>query len=222
MRFALLALLITACTTSMPAGGDDDDTSQLGFTPSNFDVSSLDFSNVGDLVFADESTWQTDLGGLLGAGNYNYQVIPQPNGLSLGVFTVNSIELSPNARIHVRGVNALVIVALDSISIDGELDANSQVQGAWTGPGGSAASDSNVKGLGAGGGGAGTPSAAAEVRAFAASVAPAARRTRRLRPRVRLTGPRRSARSSPDRKVDPEISAMVVRAVVRSNSSRAT
>jgi hypothetical protein len=159
MRFALLALLITACTNSMPAGGDDD-TSLLGFTPSNFDVSSLDFSNVGDLVFADESTWQTDLGGLLGAGAYNYQVIPQPNGLSLGVFTVNSVELTSNARIHVRGVNALVIVALDSISIEGELDANSQVQGDWTGPGGSAASDSEVKGLGAGGGGAGTLSAA--------------------------------------------------------------
>jgi hypothetical protein len=161
MRFAVLALMISACTSSMPAGGDDDDaTSLLGFTPSNFDVTSLDVSNLGDLVFADESTWQTDLGGLLGAGQYNYQVIPQANGLSLGVFTVNSVELSPNARIHVRGVNALVIVALDSITIDGELDANSQVQGAWTGPGGSAASDSDAKGIGAGGGGAGTPSAA--------------------------------------------------------------
>jgi hypothetical protein len=160
MRLALLALWITAACSSAP--GDDGD-GGFPFKASNIDVDALDFSNVGDLVISDDKTWMTDGNGLLGssnAGAYNFQIIDQPGGLSLGVFTVNSIEVTQNALVHVEGVNALVIVALDSISIEGEIDANSQLQGGWTGPGGAASTSELVKGRGPGGGGTGTLSAA--------------------------------------------------------------
>jgi hypothetical protein len=160
MRFACLCFLLIACTSNMQVGDDDgggDDTSSvLGFTASNLDADSLDFSGVGDVVVSGGKTWQTDLGGLLGSSNsaaYNYQEIHQAGGgLTLGVFTVNSLVLDADARVHVRGADALVIVALDSIEIDGVIDANSQFAGAYVGAGAASDSTSPADGLGGGGG----------------------------------------------------------------------
>src|SRR5450432_565707 len=132
MRYAILCLALAACSSTMSTGGGGDDTqSILGFTASNLDANTLDFSGAGDVVVADGASWRTDLGGVLGSSSsYNYQVIQQPGGgLTLGVFTVNSLVVNADARVRVQGADALVIVALDSIEIDGEIDANSQFAG---------------------------------------------------------------------------------------------
>jgi hypothetical protein len=143
----------------MSTGGGDT-SSILGFTPSNVDPSTLDFTDVGDLDVADGKTWMTDLGGLLGSsnsGNYHYQLVPQPGGSMLGVFTVNSLTIDPGVFIHAEGAYPLVIVALDSIDIEGTLDAGSQFEGAWYGAGAQHSSTSATDGEGLGGGKAGGP-----------------------------------------------------------------
>jgi len=159
MRYAILCLALAACSSSMSAGGGGDDSSVLGFTASNLDADSLDFTDVGDLVVSGGHGWQTALGGLLASsnsGSYHYQEIQQPGGgLTLGVFTVNSLVVNADARITVTGADALVIVALDSIEIDGEIDANSQFAGGELGPGAASDSTAPATGLGAGGGHAG-------------------------------------------------------------------
>jgi hypothetical protein len=160
MRLALLCLTLVACASNMQAGDDDGGGSVLGFTASNIDADSLDFSNAGDVVVSGGHGWQTALGGLLANSNsagYGYQEIQQPGGgLTLGVFTVNSLVVNADARVRVQGADALVIVALDSIEIDGEIDGNSQYAGGY-GPGPGAPTDPTAPaaGLGAGGGDAG-------------------------------------------------------------------
>ncbi|MFT3693095.1 MAG: hypothetical protein QM831_08130 [Kofleriaceae bacterium] len=137
-------------------GGDDD--GGFGFTVSNVDVGSLDFSNVGDVQIGDEKSIYTDLGGLLPSSNggaSNYQVIQQSNGLSLGVFTVQSLEIQANATVHASGVNGLVIVALDDITIDGKLNADSRETGVLQGAGAGEDDTPEDSGNGLGGGGAG-------------------------------------------------------------------
>ncbi len=143
------------------AGGTDAaKTSVLGFTPSNVDVSTLDFSDVGDLVVSSDKTWETDLGGTLGsdnAGKYHYEEIAQSNGLKLGVFTVKSLTIQSGVTVGVAGADALVIVALDKLDIEGKLHGNSQFGPARLGPGAMEdGSKPDVVGLGPGGGGAGT------------------------------------------------------------------
>ncbi len=156
MRFAWLCLTLIACTSNMQAGGDDDTSPILGFNASNLDVNTLDFSGVSDVVVSGGTGWRTDLGGSLSSSNsgaYNYQVIQQPGGgLTLGVFTVNSLIVNADARVRVQGANALVIIALDSIEIDGEIDANSQFSGAFVGAGAASDSSAPANGLGGGGG----------------------------------------------------------------------
>ena len=159
MRLALLCLTLVACASNTQTGDDDGGGSVLGFTASNIDADSLDFSNAGDVVVSGGHGWQTALGGLLANSNsagYGYQEIQQPGGgLTLGVFTVNSLVVNADARVNVTGADALVIVALDSIEIDGEIDANSQFAGGEVGPGAASDSASPANGLGGGGGEAG-------------------------------------------------------------------
>ncbi|MEO6777809.1 MAG: hypothetical protein ABI467_33115 [Kofleriaceae bacterium] len=162
MRFAILCLTLAACSSTMSTGGGAD-SSILGFTPANVDPNGLDFTAVGDLDLAGGKTWMTDLGGLLGSSNsgtYNYQLVTQPGGAMLGVFTVNSLTIDPGVLVHVEGAYPIVIVALDSIDIEGTLDAGSQFEGGWYGPGSQHDDTDAIQGAGLGGGGAGTTATA--------------------------------------------------------------
>ena len=158
------SFLLCACSSSPAPGGPDSGAdakaSLLGFTPSNVDVSQLDFSGVGDVVVSSDRGWQTDLGGLLGSDNsgaYHYEEITQPNGPKLGVFTVKSLTIQAGATVEVTGADALVVVALDTIDIEGKLFGNSSFDQARVGPAASwLHSGVNTAGQGAGGGGAGS------------------------------------------------------------------
>jgi hypothetical protein len=129
--------------------------SLLGFTPSNFDPSTLDVSGAGDAEVTSGLTLETDLGGTFGALPYHYQEVTQPGGPKLGVFVVHSLKIDSTATVRVLGADALVIVALDTITIDGHLLGDSADPN--KGPGAADQTDNtNVVGLGGGGGGAGT------------------------------------------------------------------
>ncbi len=157
--------LVLACSSNPNPpndAGNDAKSSLLGFTPSNVDPNALDFTGVGDLVISSDLTWETALGGSLGSDNaatYHYKEITQVSStLKLGVFTVKSITIKPGVTVRVDGADALVIVALDRIDVQGNLFGNSQFMPAgFIGPG--AVMDppnGNSVGVGAGGGGSGS------------------------------------------------------------------
>jgi hypothetical protein len=157
--FALVACGSGSTTTHDGAGSGGG--TLLGFTPSNVDTATLDTNGVGDVQFAADETIETDRGGLLGsAGNYTYQEIPQASGPPLGVFVVNSFTITAGVTARVLGADALVIVALDTIRIDGSLLGNSMDPD--KGPGATLQSDTgNVPGAGPGGGGPGSATTSA-------------------------------------------------------------
>jgi hypothetical protein len=133
------------------------------FTPSNFDLSKIDFTGVGDVVLTKDQTIETDNGGLLGSiGTYTYQEISQLDGPKLGVFAVKSLTIQAGVTAQAVGTDALVIVALDTIDIDGKLYGNSQEQNGLIGPGvTNQGSTTNIVGAGNGGGDAGNSSSSA-------------------------------------------------------------
>lgn len=160
-----LSCILVACSSGSgtPGGGTPDaGRSAFGFSPSNIDLSNLDFSDVGDLVVSSDKVWETGNGGLLGndnGANYHYRELSQlTSTLKLGVFTVRSITVAPGTTVHVVGPDALVIVALDRIDIEGNLDGNSQFSpSTFLGPGAlQDPPDGNSPGVGAGGGGSGS------------------------------------------------------------------
>lgn len=137
------------------SGAGTDAGSLLGFAPSNFDPSTLDVSGAGDAELTSGLTLETDLGGSFGALPYHYQEVAQASGPKLGVFVVRSLKIDSAATVRVLGADALVIVALDTITIDGHLLGDSADPN--KGPGaGDQTDNTNIAGLGGGGGGAGT------------------------------------------------------------------
>lgn len=169
LPFIVVPWMLAACSST--PGPPDAGTSGFGFSPSNVDLSTLDFSGVGDLVVSHNLTWETDHGGVLGsddAGTYRYQEQTQSglaqltSSLKLGVFTVNSLTIAAGTTVRVEGADALVIVALDRIDIQGNLYGNSQSSPAFfLGPGALQNPVSgNTAGVGPGGGGSGNGSSA--------------------------------------------------------------
>ena len=158
--FALVACSSGSTGTTHADSGSGGGAS-LGFTPSNLGAVTLDTNGVGDVQFATDETIETDLGGLLGpAGAYTYQEVPQASGPALGVFVVNSFTLASGATARVLGADALVIVALDTIRIDGSLLGNSMDPN--KGPGATLQSDiAGTVGAGPGGGGPGSATTSA-------------------------------------------------------------
>ncbi len=165
----LLAPLALCCTLVACSGGGSPNTGGppdagaggFGFSPSNVDPSQLDFSNVGDLMVTSDRTWETGNGGLLGSDNaagYHYREVSQlTTNLKLGVFTVRSLTIAAGKTVRVVGPDALVIVALDRIDIQGNLFGNSQFVPAFLGPGAEQnPPGDNTPGVGAGGGGTGS------------------------------------------------------------------
>jgi hypothetical protein len=158
----LLSTAFLACSSTVtpkaPTAG-----SAFDFVPSNVDLSQIDFTNVGDVVVSKNQTFETALGGVLvgGSGNYTYQELTQTTGPKLGVFAVKSLTIEAGATVTTVGADALVIVALDTIEIDGNLYGNSQEQGGIIGPSVTNQGDTSfLVGSGSGGGSPGNPSTA--------------------------------------------------------------
>ena len=165
LHLSWLSTLVLACS-SAPSTTPDASTKVSGFdfAPSNVDLSKVDFKGVGDVVVTKDQTFETDNGGLLvgGSGNYTYQELKQTNGPKLGVFAVKSLTIEAGAKVTAVGADALVIVALDTIEIDGKLFGNSQEQDGRIGPGVTDQRDAaDLVGSGNGGGSAGSPSSSA-------------------------------------------------------------
>ena len=159
---SLAPILLLACSSSPKTGPDASggDNGVLGFAPSNIDPSLLDFTGVGDVVISADQTIRTDIGGLLsGTGNYNYLELTQASGPKLGVFTVKSLTIAAGATATAVGADALVIVALDTIDVEGKLYGNSQQADGRIGPGVvNQVDQADVVGNGPGGGSPGSSS----------------------------------------------------------------
>jgi hypothetical protein len=154
------------CSNATPRAtgdGGPTDSEAIDFVPSNVDLSKVDFTGVEDVVISKDQTLRTDNGGLLGGtGNYTYRELTQVNGPKLGVFAVKSLTIESGATVTAVGADALVVVALDTIVIDGRLFGNSQTADGRIGPGAVDQNDAgNSAGSGAGGGSAGSDSTSA-------------------------------------------------------------
>ena len=131
--------------------------SPLDFKPSNFDLSGIDVSKLGDVVISTDCRLSGTEGRLFCSattGSFGYKLVEQPGGGKLGVFVAKSIRLEPNAAIKVGGETAIAIVAIDSFDIRGTIDAS--VSTSQPSPGGhsgaldDSTSPSNGRGPGAG------------------------------------------------------------------------
>ncbi len=145
--------------TAQLDAGSEAGSGPCSYLPSNIDLSTIDFTGVEDVVLTHDQTIETDLGGVLvGTGRYTYQEIPQTNGPNLGVFAVKSLTIPPGVTARAEGADALVIVALGDIVIEGTLRGNSASSTIYAkGPGAYQQPDhDNQPGSGPGGGGAGS------------------------------------------------------------------
>ncbi len=153
-------MLVTLSLACSNGGTPDAGPPNLGFTPSNVVLGSLDFTGVGDVIISANHTIQTDDGGMLpsdNAGAYQYTELTQQSGPKLGVFTVKSLTIMAGATAVAQGADALVIVAIDQITVQGNLYGNSQFQnGGRIGPGAVDLAKPNSNGVGLGGGGGAT------------------------------------------------------------------
>ena len=99
----------------------------LEFKPSNFDLSGIDASKLGDVVISADcrlsASARPDFCGAR-SGTFAYKLVEQPGGGKLGVFFAKSIRIEPNASVKVGGESAIAIVALDTFDIRGNIDAS--------------------------------------------------------------------------------------------------
>jgi hypothetical protein len=142
--------------SGMPDSATPDSGGGLcSYTPSNVDLSKLDFTGVEDILISHDASIETGNGGLLGgaSGKYTYAEIMQSNGLPISVFVVKSLTIPAGVTVTASGPDALAIVGLGDITIDGKLVGASVVSLAITGPGAIHQSgNTNAQGSGIGGG----------------------------------------------------------------------
>lgn len=142
--------LVLACDPRSPDGSATSE--MLGYTPSNVVLSPEMFEGVGDVVMddADGCTIGAIAPGRLNCGSDldSYQVSEGTGteGESLRIVTLRSLRVTEGTVVEVSGDEPLVIVALDSIDIQGELHVQ------YGELGGAATSGSEGTGLGPGGG----------------------------------------------------------------------
>ena len=153
-------------TDSSPSGDGATTTSPLGFTPSNVDLSGIDLTKVGDFV-VDTTACSVDVESNLascgdGAGVLGFKIATQADGSKVAVYVAKSITINAGKDLSIQGFGAsrpLVLIALETITINGTLFGNSR--GDVGIAGGMPQKTSRMKGVGPGGGGAGTGTGAA-------------------------------------------------------------
>jgi hypothetical protein len=136
----------------------------LSFTPTNLGVRIDGHTAAGDLLFDYDSCndIDTDRGAAACNSGATFIVLAQDGAPDsapyprLGVFVARRIHIAQDVSVHVHGANALVLVATESVEIDGTLTVAghgaSAGPAAWSGIDGYSAQDSSGAGPGAGGG----------------------------------------------------------------------
>ncbi len=146
--------------TSMPDASPDTSLADgsavmLGFAPSNIAVASLllDAGKPGDLdVSGADCTFNTERG-TVACGQYvpfAYAQVHQTGGSTLGMFVFNSLTVEPQGQLSVNGNMPLVIVALDQVTLNGQLLAHATA--GLTVAGGATSGLGGQSGAGLGGG----------------------------------------------------------------------
>ncbi len=133
----------------------------FGFTPSNFDLSALDLTDLGDVDITGSSCYinsEMEDSACFSSSAVKFTVITQPNQVKVGIYAAHSWRIEPNANLSVTGSFPIILVATDKIEILGSLDAAAMadvpVAGGYT------QTKWATKGNGPGGGGAGSATAA--------------------------------------------------------------
>jgi hypothetical protein len=135
-------------------------TVSLGFTPSNFDPSTLSADNLADIdVTVPACTINSETGSMsCVAHNPPCTVITQTNQIKVGICVAHSWRVEPNAGLGIIGSFPLILVATDKIDILGSVTAagmtDHAVAGGYTGP------STGTGGAGSGAGGASTTASA--------------------------------------------------------------
>jgi hypothetical protein len=110
----------------------------LGFVPSNVDLQGIDTNNLPDVDI--QTTACTIDSGDNGISCYDGPTIPQKqitqdaNNVTINVYYVHSFKVEPNAVLKGTGSNALAIISLTTIDIEGQFLANAN--GSTAGVGG--------------------------------------------------------------------------------------
>lgn len=139
----------TGADTASPADAETG-TVGLPFAPSN--IGTVTFENVGELVFDGEhcgNTINQTAGRTLcdppGNGVYRSFEATQSDGSKMWVFVAKNIRITSGTTINVRGTTPVALVALEDLTIDGQLLAAANFNA--PGPGGFATeSDGTGKG----------------------------------------------------------------------------
>ena len=172
----LVAATLAGCTvesTSSPSNGSsssgggvtDNDAgstpvpASLPFKASNVKLDGVDASKLGDVVIAQASCsidTESKLIGCIDNDLVQYVVVDQPGAGKIGVYVAKSVRIEPNAGLRTKGTYALAIVALDSLDVQGTIDASAESDYASAG-GFRVPNGGNVRGGGDGGGGAREP-----------------------------------------------------------------
>lgn len=171
----LVAATLAGCTvesTSSPSNGSsssgggvtDNDAgstpvpASLPFKASNVKLDGVDASKLGDVVIAQASCsidTESKLIGCIDNDLVQYVVVDQPGAGKIGVYVAKSVRIEPNAGLRTKGTYALAIVALDSLDVQGTIDASAESDYASAG-GFRVPNGGNVRGGGDGGGGEGS------------------------------------------------------------------
>jgi hypothetical protein len=146
--------------------GDSSSASALPFIPSNVTLPSL--VGLGPVVFSSSCLMNTDTGDIDCPGTidtftgFTFAQVEQPDGSKAGLFVMKSLSIGAGAQVTVIGALPAVIVATDTVDIDGSLSTTaghgaSAAGGFMQGPSGRGAGPGGgdaLRGYIAGGGGA--------------------------------------------------------------------
>jgi hypothetical protein len=146
--------------------GDTPGASSLPYVPSNVALPPL--AGLGPVVFSSDCVMNTDTGEIECPGTidaftgFRFSQVEQPDGSKAGLFVMRSLSIRAGAQVNVLGAIPAVIVATETIDIDGSLSTaggynKSSAGGFMQGPSGRGAGPGGgdaQQGYIAGGGGA--------------------------------------------------------------------
>ena len=148
----------TADAGGGPGADTGVSTGALGFTPSNVDLGGIDLTKVGDFVVDGEGCSIDTDSNLAscgdGAGVLGFKLATQTDGSSVAVYVARSMTILPGMNLSIAGSRPLVFIALDAITIAGNLNGNSREEVGVAG--GQSQKTDRTRGAGPGGGAAGT------------------------------------------------------------------
>ena len=137
--------------------GDAATPAKLDFEPSNFDLSGIDITQLGDVVVDESCTVDASNPTSCFGQKAKSKVVDQKGAGRLTVVFARSIRVEPNVTIRVGAPSAIAIVAIDTFDIRGTIDASARSEYASAGGyAGDHTGSAPLDGHGPGGGKAGT------------------------------------------------------------------